>query len=68
MQRARELTSLEQRVLTCASCGMARDETMELLNLTEKQLKNITASARRALRTNNTTHSVAKAIRLGLIT
>lgn len=61
------LTAGQVAVLRLAATGHKIRETAQLLGITEDAVKNRCRAAARALGTNNTTHTVAVAQRLGLL-
>ena len=63
----RRLSTGEWYALVCASHGMSRAESAEILGVCAETIANRRERARHILRAKNTTHAVAIAIRLGLI-
>lgn len=61
------LTAGQVAVLRLAATGHKIRETARLLDITEDAVKSRCRAAARALGTNNTTHTVAVAQRLGLL-
>ena len=62
-----QLNKGEWYALVCASHGMSRAESAEILGVCAETIANRRERAQRILRAKNTTHAVAIAIRCGLI-
>lgn len=60
-------TEAELRVLMCASHGMGRQATADMLGITPETVKTHLQNARMRLAAKNTAHAVALVMRAGLI-